>query len=233
MRALRVAALVAVIVAATLPATAQIPSVGVTVGMDSSADAYWESVQDVSDTQVRITVHYLGASDGNEGWSQYFSGSILCDKTDDPGDPVPVPLGSTSEDSPPPPGEDEPVACVTESWQEGTSYPGMFKLTMNPLLLRSAHLQGEYWVQSYDPEGNPIDEEGSLVSIAADWTPNGRTQRGGGTWSYRYGCTLYVSHYEGAYRPADASATVGDVDLGQSTFGNMGTGLGVDAQTEC
>ncbi|MFA5891544.1 MAG: hypothetical protein WDA27_11445 [Actinomycetota bacterium] len=232
MRPVRMAALVAVLAAATIPARAQVPSAGAGIGMDSSADAYWETTQDVSDTQVRISVRYLAASAGRNGWSEVFTGSMLCDKTDDGGGGGDPGMGPRDPESPPLPGDVEPVPCVVENWAQGWADPGSFTFKMNPLLLRSAHLEGTYWMQSYDDEGNPIDD-GRETIVVADWTPDGRIQRGGGTQSFHSGCTVFASDYEGAYRQAVAAATFDEVDFGPSTFAGMGSGLGVDVQFEC
>lgn len=157
-----------------------------------NANAFWTSVEQVSATQTVRTTWYVGVYKSTDGtFSDLYVETATCTSAATP----------KEED------------CTYEYMSGYTDLStGVF--TIDEADLTTAHLEETYLLQSWDENGNPVDE--MTASIVTDWTGEGETHRNSGKSSYCDSFTCYKSRFEEASRSAEAVGTINGDDLGET-----------------
>jgi hypothetical protein len=181
-----------------------------TITNAGSANAFWETYEQVSHTTYRVTTWYVGVSSGSDGtFSDVYKDVAVCEI-----------------------GHHEEGGCTLESSSYGARELNTDQFTIDGVLLDSAHLDAVYDMQANDAEGNPIGDP-VATRVVADWTGDGVTERDRGANVYSSGCTVFIGAFAGASRNAEASGTFGGHDLGETYGAGLGAFLSADVVESC
>lgn len=113
-----------------------------TITNAGSANAFWETYEQVSHTTYRVTSWYVGVYSGSDAtFSDVYKDVALCEI-----------------------GHHEEGDCTLESSSYGSRELNADQFTIDGVLLDSAHLDAAYDMKANDAEGNPIGDPVATAS---------------------------------------------------------------------
>jgi hypothetical protein len=176
---------------------------------DASANAFWYQTEQLSKSSYQTVVTYVGvyeSSDGEGAWADVYRDVERCRVTRR--------------------GED--CQYVSEFYADAFLSPDQFSIAED---LSSAHLDAVFELYSYDDRGRNTGSDS--IHVVTDWSGVGEVDESRETYTFHSDCFSYRSTYDSTSRSAEATGSVDEEDLGQTSDAWLGYSSSRSTERTC